>query len=153
MSPNEWGPQVWKLFHVLAESVHESDYHSIKETLLAHIKNICAYLPCPDCASHATDILNRLNPAQYNTKEGLINTMYLFHNTVNKTLNKPLFKKEDMTKYKTMHIIPVIKNFSIIYTQSTKGNMKLVNQNFHRGLILQNFTQWMNANMSKFLPM
>ena len=152
MRPNEWGPHVWKLFHVLAESIHESDYPTVRTSLFEYIKSICAYLPCPDCAAHATAILSRVNPAQYDTKEGLINTLYLFHNAVNKSLNKPLFKKEDLAKYKNMHIIPVVKNFSIVYTQSAKGNMKLVNQSYHRNVIMQGFSQWMNANMPKFLP-
>jgi hypothetical protein len=152
MSPNQWGPQVWKLFHVLAESVHESIYPSLKATLFSYIRNICAYLPCPDCASHATSILSQINPAQYDTKDGLINTIYLFHNAVNKSLGKPLFKKEGLAVYKSMHIVPVVKNFSIVYTQTTKGNMKLANQNYHRSVVAKNFIQWMNTTMPHFLP-
>jgi len=152
MSPNQWGPQVWKLFHVLAETVHESEYSSLKASLFSYIRNICANLPCPDCASHATTMLSQTNSAQYDTKTGLIQTIYLFHNAVNKSLGKPLFKKENLAIYKTMHIVPVVKNFSIIFTQSTKGNMKLINQTYHRTILTQHFIRWINMNISKFLP-
>jgi hypothetical protein len=58
MSPQVWGPPIWILFHTLAEKINESDYSRIGLELYGYIRQICNYLPCPDCSQHATRFLS-----------------------------------------------------------------------------------------------
>ena len=57
MSINKWGPAVWLLFHTIVEKIKEPDNTRICRELFYQIQNICKFLPCPDCASHATSNL------------------------------------------------------------------------------------------------
>jgi hypothetical protein len=57
----KWGEPIWNLFHVLAEKVKEETFANIREELLNIIYTICANLPCPDCANHATTYMNNIN--------------------------------------------------------------------------------------------
>ena len=57
-SKKEWGNICWFLFHTLAYKLN-NDAHIGK--LLEQILSICNNLPCEDCASHATSILNTVN--------------------------------------------------------------------------------------------
>jgi hypothetical protein len=54
MTTEQWGPYIWKLFHVLAGNMKEESFQTIGRELLSFIKRICANLPCPDCSRHAT---------------------------------------------------------------------------------------------------
>ena len=100
MSPPEvWGPPVWTLFHALAENINESYYKMIASGLFGLIRRTCLYLPCPECSRDATNILNNVNPQSIQTKQGLINTLYLFHNQVNSKKKKMLFNFSQISKY------------------------------------------------------
>jgi len=150
MSPNEWGPQVWKLFHVLAESVHESEYHSIKETLLAHIKSICTYLPCPDCASHAKTYLDGIGFLLTPTKDDLKNVLFEFHNSLNRQKGYPLFLREDLdAKYSTAITTKIIYYFMTFF-QDKYRSPKLMASDLHRSKIAEQLKKWFNDNIQYF---
>jgi hypothetical protein len=85
MSPPEvWGPPIWTLFHTLIERINEKYYHLIYQQLFNIIKQICNYLPCPECSTDATIFLSKIKIQNLNTKSNFKNMMYLFHNYVNK---------------------------------------------------------------------
>ena len=151
MSPPEvWGPPVWALLHTMAEKMNEShvQHQVIKGDLFKFIKNICAFLPCPECSKDATLFLNRVKPSDIQTKQQLINMLYIFHNHVNMKKRRGLFNHENLYKYKTQNIISVLNNFAIAY--NIKGNMKLMSDSFQRKRILSDFKNWILTNNSGF---
>ncbi len=152
MSPPEvWGPPVWALLHTLAEKLNEShiQHRVIKGDLFKFIKRICAFLPCPECSKDATLFLNRVKPSDIQTKQQLINMLYLFHNHVNVKKRKGLFNYENLNQYKTQNIIYVLNNFANAY--NTNGNMKLLSDSFQRKRILSDFKNWILTNNSGFI--
>ena len=91
-----WGPCTWFLFHTLAEKIKEERFMELKPGLIDIIKNICSNLPCPDCKQHATAKIKTLNDKAINNKDSLKKALLLFHNEVNKRLNKPQFIWEEL---------------------------------------------------------
>jgi hypothetical protein len=149
MSPPEvWGPPIWTLFHTLVEKMNETHYHLIYPQLFNVIKQICAYLPCPECSNDATMFLSKIKTQTLNTKMNFKNMLYLFHNHVNKKKNKPLFNFSNMNVYKNKNLVPVIKNFIRAY--NTKGNMKLLTESFQRQFVISNFRKWLIKNLPFF---
>ena len=66
-----WGPPTWVFLHALCEKINPNHYLVIKESLWNKLKELCANLPCPDCAEHATTYLNGINFRTIQTKEQL----------------------------------------------------------------------------------
>jgi hypothetical protein len=150
MSPPEiWGPAIWSLFHTLAVNINETTFLTIHIQLFNHIRNICSYLPCPECSKDATKFLAKLNINNIKTKIDFINTFYIFHNFVNKKKHKPLFNYANMNNYTNNNLVKVINNF--INNYKTKGNMKLLNESFQRQIIVKNFKQWFITNIKAFI--
>jgi hypothetical protein len=149
MSINQWGPVTWDLFHTLASKINETDYTTIGLELFAHIKNICGYLPCPECSQHARTNLGSVIIDKLKTKEDLINVLYIFHNSVNKRKNKPLYNFSELEKYKNMNVFNVCNKFFSNY--KTPGNMRLIAESFQRKLIVERFIAWMKINYKSFM--
>jgi len=143
-----WGPPTWCLFHVLAENINEETYNVAFPQLFVFIKRICAFLPCPDCAKHATQLLNKLTPNDLSSKEKLKNTFYIFHNMVNKKKLKGLYNYANMEKYKFIPLPSAFNNFVNVF--NTKGNMNLLTDAFHRKMILTEFKTWLLKNVGFF---
>ena len=61
MSPPEiWGPPIWILFHTLSEKIDDIAYNKLYLQLFNFIVRICKFLPCPDCSTHASNILAKI---------------------------------------------------------------------------------------------
>jgi hypothetical protein len=148
MTPNEWGPPIWTLFHTLAEKIKEENFSTTSKQLMFYIKRICATLPCPECSQHASRFLSRVNIQGIQCKTDLRNILYIFHNVVNKRKNKPLFNNDNLTTYATKNKINVYNNFVSAY--QTKGNMKLLADSFQRKLIIMEFKKWFIQNINNF---
>ena len=150
MSPNEWGPPIWTLFHTLAEKIKEEHFQKITPELFFFIKRICSSLPCPECSQHATQFLSRIRVNEIKTKIDLRNLLYIFHNIVNRRKQKPLFNVSELsTKYGNNKIIDVYNNFISVY--KTKGNMRLLADSFQRNLIVNDFRKWIIINLRSFI--
>jgi len=148
MTPNQWGPPTWTMFHTFIEKIKEDSFKEIGPQLFSHIFRICGYLPCPDCSKHATAFLSKVPSKALSTKMEMKNTFYVFHNVVNKRKNKPLHNYENMEKYKSNNIFNCFNNFVSIY--HTKGNMKLLTETFQRQLIIADFKKWIEKNHMHF---
>ena len=118
-SPEVWGPPIWTLFHVLAERIKEDTFNVAFPPLIEFIKKICAFLPCPDCAQHATQFMStvRIPP----TKEDCKKMLFYFHNSVNKNLKKPLYNYDDMTMYQRVNLLVCYKLFREQFTKKTNN--------------------------------
>lgn len=148
MSPSDWGPPTWIFIHTLVEKVKENSFPLISQNLIKIIIQICNNLPCPECTSHAKIFWSKVNVSNIHTKQDLINLLYVFHNNVNKRKGMQLFKYDDLKIYKNYKLIQkyniFMKNFN------TNGNMNLINESFHRNLMLISLKRWIMTNISHF---
>ena len=87
MSPSQWGPPTWMFIHTLAEKVKEDQFPKIGQQIIANIQQICYNLPCPDCADHAKIFWSKVKVRNIQSKNDLINLLYVFHNCINKRKN------------------------------------------------------------------
>jgi hypothetical protein len=148
MNINLWGPACWNLFHTLAEKIKEDHFPIIGQHLYNQILLICQNLPCPDCALHAKQFLSKINPTSLKNKHDLKNLLYVFHNKVNETKQKSLFKYEDLLQYRQFSIIHLFNTFSKTY--NSNGNLTLIADNMQRRHIVANMKKWLMQNLSHF---
>ena len=145
----KWGEPTWILFHTLAEKVNENTFSQIRVELLNTIYSICANLPCPDCAEHATTYLNGINFRTIQTKEQLKFMLYTFHNTVNAKKGVELFPIAQLDKYSQMNLINVIYTF-IPYLQDKSNSIRMIANDFHRTRMVSQLKIWFNTYISYF---
>jgi hypothetical protein len=149
MSPNQWGPPIWTLFHTLADKIKEDKFAILKPQIIQVVRRICTNLPCPDCAAHATQFLSKVDFSHIQTKNDFKNLMYAFHNIVNHRKRKELFNISDLNPtYAQSNIIVAFNNFVRVY--NTKGNMKLIADSFQRGMLLKELKKWFMINYQNF---
>jgi hypothetical protein len=149
-APEIWGPAVWNLFHTLIEQLNENAFQVIAPQMYSQFVKICKFLPCPDCASDATNFLAKVNLSHIKSKVEFRNTFYLFHNWVNARKRKQLFNYGNILIYGKYNIIVVINRFLSVY--HTKGNMKMLNESFQRSLIVSTFKSWFTSVIGAFMP-
>ena len=150
MSMVNWGPSTWTLFHTLIEKLTDDGFNKIGITLFTYIRRICRNLPCPDCSQHATQFLSRINIDNIKSKKDLKDTIYIFHNVVNKRKNKPMYNINNLEQiYKTKNTIEVYNNFITHY--KTTGNMRLLADSFQRQLLVKEFKKWIMHNIHFFI--
>ena len=144
-----WGQPTWFLLHCLAEKVKESSFPKIRKSLFKTIIQICGNLPCPECAEHATNHLQRINFDAIQTKEQLKTMLWNFHNIVNKKKHYPIFPFEKLSQYNNAHFKNIVQNFFYHYTKKNYG-MRVGAHNFHRGLATKDIQHWFQENMNHF---
>jgi hypothetical protein len=147
-----WGPAVWTMFHTLAHKVVPEEFEGIKVELIQYIYRICANLPCPECAQHAQDYLNKNSKRIIATKEDLKRFLIDFHNNANAITKKPHFSYEDAeARYELAKTAAVVHYFFQIYGKKSNGNLKLMTNRFHKDILLSEFSAWMLRNSGKFV--
>ena len=148
MSPSNWGPPTWVFMHTLAEKIKDTSFPLIGPKLVTVIIQICNNLPCPDCAAHSRQFWSKVSIPKITSKIDLINLLFVFHNMVNKRKRTPPFKYMDLQYYRTLKLIETYNNFSRNF--NTKGNMNLINESFHRNLMLAKLKEWLMSNLPHF---
>lgn len=148
MSPSQWGPPTWIFMHTLAEKIKEDSFPIIGQQLIVQIIQMCANLPCPECASHAKLFWSKVKTGNMQCKHDLINLLFVFHNTVNKRKRSPLFKIESLAYYKSKNLIDAFNYFARNF--NTNGNMRLITESFHRNRFLTSMRNWMMNNLHHF---
>ena len=149
MSPPEiWGPATWTLFHTLAEHMNDE---SIIPQLFNNIKQICMFLPCPECSKDASIMLNQIDINKIKTKQSFIDLLFVFHNMVNKKKHKRVLGNyaEIQTRYETQDLLVVFNTFLAAY--NTTGNFKLMAEEGQRKLIRSSFGKWLFENRRFFI--
>ena len=148
MKPEIWGPPIWNFYHGLVANINEESYSKYGYEMFSFIKQMSAFLPCPECSQHATEFLSKVRQNHINTKKDLIKIIYLFHNSVNVRKNKPVFDFNNLNKYENANIAQLFNNFILYY--NTKGNMRLLTESMHRRMVIQKFSRWLYTNRSIF---
>ena len=146
----KWGEPTWFLLHCLAEKVKEDVFPYIRLELLNVIFTICANLPCPDCANHASEYLKSINYKMIQTKEQLKNVLFSFHNMINVKKNMPIFPREQLeNKYRNMIFIPTIYAF-MEHFQDKHKSIRMIANDFYRARIAEQLKIWFNTNIQNF---
>ena len=146
----KWGEPTWFLFHTLAEKINEDSFPKIRIEFLNNIFAICANLPCPVCAEHATQYLTIKNFKNIKTKQELKDFFFNFHNVVNNRKNYPTFSYDDLdNKYSKANTVNIIYNFVYYFQDSTK-NINMIANDLYRQSLITKFKTWINANFVHF---
>ena len=152
-TPNKmlWGEPTWLLLHTLAHKVDETRFTDIRSELVNAIHSICINLPCPDCAEHAKNYLNRtqfINTVQ--TKNDLKIALFIFHNEVNKRKGLPIFAYSNLDdKYSKAVTINIIYNFMSHFVKKSKSIHMIANDNYRERISVK-IKQWFNQNIHFF---
>jgi hypothetical protein len=148
MSPTTWGPIIWCFIHTFVEKIKEDQFNNIGFQTFNTIKQICKNLPCPECSSHATQFLSKINFNFIKTKNDLKSLMYIFHNVVNKNKKKELFNVAYLNMYKNKNLIKVYNDFVSVY--QTRGNTKLMADSFARDITMKQLKSFLLNNHQYF---
>lgn len=146
----KWGEPTWYLFHTLAQKVKEESFPQIRMELLQNIAMICTNLPCPICSEHATQYIKKIPFYSIQTKQGLKDMLYIFHNEVNNNKKFPQFPYEQLdVKYLSANTINIIQNF-LIHFQDKSKSIRLIADDMHRLSLVNKLKVWFNANIQHF---
>lgn len=148
MSPSYWGPSTWDFMHTLAAKIKEDSFPLIGPNLIITLIQICNNLPCPDCAKHAKEFWSKVKVGNIKSKTDLVNLLFVFHNMVNKRRNVKGFKYENLKYYETKNVIETYNIFSRNF--NTRGNMNLINESFHRNMMIASLKKWIMTNINHF---
>jgi hypothetical protein len=148
MSPSYWGPSTWVFMHTLSAKIKEDSFPIIGPNLILMLIQICNNLPCPDCSKHAKQFWSKVKVSNIKNKTDLINLLFVFHNMVNKRRNVNVFKYENLKFYETKNVIETYNIFSRNF--NTRGNMNLINESFHRNMMIASLKKWVMSNIMHF---
>jgi len=147
-----WGPPIWELFHTLAEKIKPEHFTALKSGILNSIYSICANLPCPDCANHATQYLNGINFNVIKTKDDLKNMLFRFHNSVNLRKGAPAFDYAELTpKYSSANTSIIIQKFMDVFAKKSY-NIRMIADDFQRNRVIGQLKQWLSNHLQFFEP-
>jgi hypothetical protein len=140
--PMKWGEPTWFLFHTIAEKIKPEHFNEYKNELFEIIKTICYTLPCPDCAKHATEYINKVHFQNIRSKEDLQLLLWSFHNEVNKRKGFALFPFENVnTKYSTANTRNIIQHF-IYHHQDKHASFRMIADDLNRARVTNNIRNW-----------
>ena len=147
-----WGEPIWFLFHTLAHKVKEEYFQLIRIDLLNNIYNICNNLPCPMCANHATDYMNKVNFKTIIRKKDLKDLLFVFHNNVNERKGLPIFQYADLdSKYNSANTKNIIYNFINTF-QKKSNSINMIANDMYRVRLVALLKDWFNKNIQFFDP-
>ena len=143
-----WGPSTWLFMHTLAAKLKDSSFPVVGPQLIHVFIKICNNLPCPECAQHSKLFWSKVKTNNIKNKNDIINLLFVFHNIVNQKKNNKPFKYENLKYYETKNVIETYNTFSKNF--NTRGNMNLINESFHRNMMLTSLKTWMMSNINHF---
>jgi hypothetical protein len=147
--PTIWGPPIWIFFHTIIVKIKDENFDKVGLILFNYIKQICNYLPCPECSLHSKVFFSKVDNKSIDTKIKLLNLFYIFHNNVNKRKNKLQLKYEDIINlYDNNNLLVTYNNFVRVY--NIKGNLNQINESFHRQRLILEFKKWLMLNIRYF---
>jgi len=146
----KWGEPTWFLFHSLAQKIKEQHFNTIKNELINTIYVICKNLPCPMCATHATQYMNAVNFSAIQTKKDLIDLLWRFHNEVNTKKNVPIFPYEQLEeKYSRANLVNIIQLF-IFHFKDKHASIRMIADDMFRQKIAVKMQDWFRQNLQYF---
>ena len=146
----KWGEPTWFLFHSLAQKVKEEHFNAVKSELINTIYVICKNLPCPMCATHATQYMNSVNFSTIQTKKDLIDLLWRFHNEVNTKKNVPIFPYDQLEeKYSRANLVNIIQLF-MFHFKDKHASLRMIADDMFRQKIAVKMQEWFRQNLQYF---
>lgn len=145
----KWGEPTWFLFHSLAQKVKEQHFSIVKNELINTIYTICKNLPCPMCATHATQFMNSVNFSTIQTKKDLIDLLWRFHNEVNIKKNIPIFPYDQLEKYSRANLVNIIQLF-IYHFKDKHASIRMIADDMFRQKLAVKMQDWFRQNLQYF---
>ena len=144
-----WGIPIWCFMHTLSVKIKPDHYIRVKEELLNHIKMICASLPCPECAHHASLYMNAITIKHVPTQQAFVKMLWEFHNSVNNRLGKPMFSFESLDIYKRVNLQFMFITFSSAFGKPL-NNPRLLLDSMSRTRKIAQIKSWIERNRPYF---
>lgn len=152
MSKSVWGPPTWQLLHCMVIKAKDIMTLPQIDELKNIIERIVSNLPCPICSGHANSYFKMNHYSQIKTLPQLRQFIFLFHNSVNKRLDKPLFGYEQhVILYQSMNLEIVLRNMLQVYQHMNHTNVTMMLYSFHRNSIINDLNKYFSQNDSLFL--
>jgi hypothetical protein len=140
--PMKWGEPTWFLFHTLAEKIKPEHFAQYKDELFDVIRSICNTLPCPDCAKHATQHMQKINFNSIRTKEDLQTMLWSFHNEVNARKGYAKFPIENLSEKYSKGITRNIIQLFIMVHSDKHSSFRMLSNEFYRANIVARLKTW-----------
>jgi hypothetical protein len=146
----KWGEPTWFLFHSLAQKVKDEHFAIVKNELINTIYTICKNLPCPMCATHATQFMNSVNFSTIQNKKDLIDLLWRFHNEVNVKKNVPIFPYEQLQeKYSRANLVNIIQLF-MYHFKDKHASLRMIADDMFRQKLAVKMQDWFRQNLQYF---
>lgn len=146
-----WGKSYWFFFHTMAEKIKPEYYLQYRNYIFDIVKEVCNNLPCPDCAQHAIQYINKINVNSLKTKEDFIMCLFEFHNSVNKRKNIPVFSVDELLqKYSKANFKNII-NYFMHYYRMEYRSIRMIADSMHRQRSATRILNWLQANNNLFM--
>ena len=147
-----WGKPTWYLLHMIAEKIQEVKFQELRPQILNMIYSICNNLPCPTCAVHAKDYLNKINLFHISSKEELKIMLFNFHNDVNKRKGYRMFTRQELDNlYIKADPVAIIQHFLVAFNKKNKS-IRLLADDLSRQNITNTLKMWFQQNIMFFDP-
>lgn len=143
----DWGQITWFLFHGMLEKISDDNFEQHKNTIKDFIVRTCILLPCPECQKHAIVYTKHLH--KLNSRIEVRKFIFNFHNAVNERLKNPIFKEDELEKYKKINMAKVVHRFYVMYAYN-KYHTRDFSQQMHRRTLANDIKQYFNNNIDLF---
>ena len=153
ISPNLWGPHLWKFMHLFTLSYPNEPTEDEKDTAYNFFTAIQTVLPCEKCRYNFKNHLETLTEEVLDSNENLVKWLFNIHNEVNKSTGKPQFSFDDfismyINNTNTLNVTNIDKKEDKVDT--INDNMKeLIKQEFRKELKEEIMAELEMKNMNK----
>lgn len=113
ITKTDWGRPTWFLMHYIAANLPEKLTEDDATTFKAFVVCLSFILPCDECKKHMNMYISNAEIDPY-LKRGkdVFKWTWIFHNNVNKRLNKPQLELEKAYNlYRTVDIFTLIEDY------------------------------------------
>ncbi len=137
ISPNLWGPHLWKFMHLFTLSYPNEPTEDEKDTAYNFFTSIQTVLPCEKCRYNFKNHLETLTEEVLDSNENLVKWLFDIHNEVNKSTGKPIFSFDDFIAMYTTNSASILN-----VTNIEKKEEKIENNNYNmKKLIKEEFKE------------
>lgn len=97
MGTKLWGPDTWYVIHVIADSAPDVFNPREIQEYSDFYKALSKVIPCPSCALHFQEFIQR-DPPTFKTRMDALLWTVRAHNHANKNINKPVLSEQEGLK-------------------------------------------------------
>jgi len=145
-----WGAPFWYFFHTIAEKIKPELFLDNRNEVIGIVREVCRNLPCPSCAAHATEYMNKITNISIKNKDDFKLMLFEFHNSVNIRKRVPLYSYGDLiVKYKKANFINIVNNF-MYYYKMDHHVVRMIADNMYRKRSAKSIIDWLHAHQNVF---